>query len=207
LIAGQGNLSTAPCPDAPLLVVFGGITFQLEGWDRKRASGDYMWEYGMNQIRSRFHIFVACNDGVNGAKAYSSLMSKLPKHLTPSTQILYLFSGGCRPGMDLLLSDGSGRLAQDLSNSYGPNLFSSIYLVDIFLKEGKHRGISVPAFYMALADTYATKITYVYTEAGAANKGAREYIKERVCAIKVTGIPGMKLHMSTNAEAINALPQ
>ncbi len=113
-IPGQGKLSVAPDAKAPLLVVFGGIDVH------RVHSGVYMWNY-MSNIKDRFHIFVALSNHVNGTLAYRSLMKTLQtKSFTPSKQILYLFSGGYKPGIDVLTSGG-------------PNLFSSIYLVDIWM--------------------------------------------------------------------------
>ena len=95
-----GKLSMATDASAPLLVVFGGI--DVGGVH----SGVYMWNY-MNSVKDRFHIFVARSNTVNGTQAYRALMSTLKaQSLTPSEQILYLFSGGYRPGMDLLPSGG-----------------------------------------------------------------------------------------------------
>ena len=105
-----------------------------------------MWNY-MGNIKDKFHVFVAINNNVDGTQAYRSLMETLKANgLIPSRQILYLFLGGYKPGMNLLTSSD-------------PNLFSSIYLVDIWMGEGKdHRSI-VPNFYKALANKNAAKLT------------------------------------------------
>ena len=95
-VPGQGNLSIAPAANAPLLVVFGGIDAH------KLHSGVYMWNY-MNPLGQRFHIFVALSNQVNGTLAYDALMKTVTdKGLNPSRQVLYLFSGGYKPGIDLL---------------------------------------------------------------------------------------------------------
>ncbi len=181
-IPDQGNLSIAPDASAPLLVVFGGIDVN------EVQSGVYMWNY-MHQIKTRYHIFVANSNAVNGAHAYRALTKTLgEKGLTPSTQILYLFSGGYRPGMDLLPGDGA-------------SLFSWIYLVDIWMGVGKSKSSVVPDFYKKLVDANASKITYIYTAGGADNDAARDYI-----AKKVTGIHHKGSHMSTNVVAVGRLP-
>src|SRR5512135_421106 len=183
-IPGHGKLSTAPDASAPLLVVFGGIA--VGG----HQSGEYMWNY-MNGLTGRFHVFVAKSNTVNGPHAYRALMSTLKTQgLTPSQQILYLFSGGYAPGKDLLAGGG-------------PSLFSAIFLVDIWMG-----GSVVPDFYMALADANAAKMTYVYTLFGATNGKARDYIAKKLGPQRATLVPGkgMDVHMSTNTVAVGALP-
>jgi hypothetical protein len=176
-----GKLSKAPDASAPLLVVFGGVV--VGGV----SSGHYMWNY-MNIFKDRFHIFVAQSHKVNGLNSYRSLMTIVKAQgLTPSKQILYLFSGGYRPGMDLL----AGR---------GPSLFSSIYLVDIWMGDS-----SVSKFYKALADANMAKITYVYTTFGADNQKARDYIANNVGKSTFVAGKGSDAHMSTNTVAVRNL--
>jgi hypothetical protein len=185
-IGVHGKLSIAPASKAPLLLVFGGI--EVEGV----PSGVYMWNY-MDPVRDRFHVFVASSSSVNGAQAYRALTSTLQeKGLTPSSQILYLFSGGYRAGMSLLPGEGAAS-------------FSSIYLVDIWMGVTKKSGSVVPDFYMKLVDANASKTTYVYTEYGATNDSARDYIAKKARAIPVKG-SGIPAHMSTNAVAVGTLP-
>ena len=176
----------APGVDAPLLVVFGSIdAYQVH-------SGIYMWNY-MNPIRQRFHIFVAQSNQVNGSLAYGALLKALGNMaLKPAKRILYLFSGGGRPGIELLTTAGAG-------------CFSSIYLVDIWMG-----GARLGNFYQTLADHNAAKITYVYTTFGANNKVARDYIASKVVpratlvqSLKHEG--GMDTHMRTNAIAVSSL--
>jgi hypothetical protein len=190
-ISGYGKLSIAPAANAPLLIVFGGI--DVGGVQ----SGVYMWNY-MNSINSRSHIFVAVNNNVNGTQAYSSLKNTLQtKGLAPSQQILYLFSGGYRPGIDVLTSEG-------------PDAFSSILLVDIWMGVTQQSHSRVPDFYKALVSKNAAKITYVYTEFGANNPAARDYIAGQV-GQRATfvqgqkGESGMQTHMRTNTVAIGTL--
>lgn len=176
-----GKLSKAPDASAPLLVVFGGINVH------KISSGHYMWNY-MNTFKDRFHIFVAHSNAVNGLQAYRSLMTILKEQgLTPSKQILYLFSGGYRAGM-VLLPGG------------GPALFSSIYLVDIWMGDS-----SVSKFYKALADANMAKITYVYTKFGADNEKARDYIANNVRKSTFVAGTDTDAHMSTNTVAVRNL--
>jgi len=191
-IPGYGKLSIASADDAPLLVVFGGI--DVGGVQ----SGVYMWKY-MDGIKDKFHIFVADNQNVNGTEAYRAVMEMLKaKNLTPSRQVLYLFSGGYKPGMNLL-------------SSADPNLFSSIYLVDIWMGVGKDQRGTVPNFYKALAKKNAAKITYVYTYSGATNDEARDYIAQQVGRAKATLVKGGKnesgiqTHMRTNTVAVGTL--
>ncbi len=185
-VAVYGKLSIASDANAPLLVVFGGI--DVGGVH----SGVYMWSY-MDPVRDRFHIFVARSNTVNGASSYRALTSTLgEKGLTPSSQILYLFSGGYRPGMDLLPGKGAAT-------------FSSIYLVDIWMGVTQKAGSVVPDFYKKLVDANASKITYVHTAFGAANDGARDYIAKKARGIPVKG-SSMQAHMSTNAVAVGTLP-
>jgi hypothetical protein len=191
-IPGYGKLSIAPDAKAPLLVVFGGIP--VGGVQ----SGVYMWNY-MSDIKDRFHIFVALNNDVDGNKAYDSLMSTVQAQgLTPSQQILYLFSGGYRPGMGLLTSKS-------------PDLFSSIYLVDIWMGVTKKSHSIVPDFYKALVNKIPAKITYVYTSFGANNDAARDYIANKLGPQRATlvegqeGEKGMQVHMRTNTAAVGML--
>lgn len=186
-IPHYGRLSVAPKTSAPLLVVFGGIDV-----DRVR-SGIYMWNY-MDGVKDRFHIFVAASNTVNGDDAFRALKSTLEeKGLTPSNQILYLFSGGWRPGVKVLRAGGR-------------TLFSSIYLVDIWMGVSKQSGSASPDFYKALAKEYGAKITYVYTKFGANNSSARDYIAGKVgTAVLVEG-SDMSTHMSTNTAAVRLLP-
>lgn len=186
LIPGQGNLSIAPNADAPLLVVFGGIDVH------KVHSGVYMWNY-LSPVRLRFHIFVAQSNSVNGTLAYDTLLKAVTaKGLKPSKQILYLFSGGYRPGIDVLTTSGA-------------SAFSSIYLVDIWMS-----GARPGNFYTALADRNAAKITYVYTMFGANNKVARDHIARKVAprATLVQSLAhegGVDTHLRTNVIAVSAL--
>ena len=185
LIPGQGNLSIAPSASAPLLVVFGGIdAHQLHG-------SVYMWNY-MNPLTQRFHIFVALTNHLSGTLAFGALMKAVTANgLKPSKQVLYLFSGGYKPGIDLLRG--------------GTSQFDAIYLVDIWLG-----GAMVGDFYKSLADHDALKMTYVYTIFAANNKVARDYIANKVAprATLINSLPhegGVATHMRTNVTAVSTL--
>lgn len=190
-IPSYGKLSMTSNPQDPLLVVFGGIP--VGGVQ----SGVYMWNY-MNAVKSRFQIFVAVNSNVNGTQSFSALKSTLQtKGLAPTQQILYLFSGGWRAGIDVLTSEK-------------PAAFSSIYLVDIWMGIGKESGSRSPDFYKALVSTDAAKITYVYTSFGANNPAVRDYIAgqvgQRATLVQgQRGEEGMQTHMRTNAVAVGNL--
>lgn len=185
-IGGRGRLSLAADTDAPLLVVFGGI--DVGGVH----SGVYMWNY-MNALKSRYHIFVASSNQVNGLASYQALMDKLDKQgVTPSEQILYLFSGGYKPGMDLLRFKPAAT-------------FSWIYLVDIWMGNS-----TIADFYKNLATCNSGKMTYVHTVFGANNDKARDFIAAKLGgnATLVKGQPregGMQTHMRTNTTALIGL--
>jgi hypothetical protein len=191
-ISGFGKLSMASDANAPLLVVFGGIT--VGGVQ----SGVYMWNY-MNDLKERFHIFVALSNSVDGNKSYEALTSTLAaQSLNPSQQILYLFSGGYRPGMGLL-------------NAKSSDLFSSIFLVDIWMGVTEQSHSIVPDFYKALANKIPAKLTYVYTSFGANNNDARDYIANKLAPRSTLvkgnkGEEGMQTHMRTNTVAVGQLP-
>jgi len=186
-IEGFGKLSPAKEKSAPLLIVFGGVV--VGG----RTSGDYMWDY-MGDIKDKFHIFVGDHPRVKGEEAYQHLLDTMKKHdLAASEQILYLFSGGWRPGIPLL-------------RSVEAKTFSSIYLVDIWMKDA-----AVATFYKALADKEAGRLTYIYTPGGAENNDARDYIAKKLGATKTklvdyqTGVDEAVTHMSTNNVAVGLL--
>lgn len=191
-IPGFGKLSIASDASAPLLLVFGGI--DVGGVQ----SGVYMWQF-MTNIDDKFHIFVALNNHVNGTKSYSAVKAMLQeKGVTPSKHILYLFSGGYRPGMDVLTSDKA-------------DAFSSIFLVDIWMGVTQKSGSIVPDFYKAEVNKNTAKFSYVYTSFGANNDSARDYIanklgSQRSALVKgQKGEDGMQTHMRTNTVAIGML--
>lgn len=203
-IPGHGKLWVGTKADLPLLIVFGGIAVapsQMDGITRKKdddkpvQSDVYMWNY-MTAVKSRFHIFVSLPPrAVNGPRAYDALMSKQDSSFAPTQQILYLFSGGYLPGMPVL--ENKDRAAK----------FSSIFLVDIWMGNS-----TVEDFYAHFVNTNADRVTYVYTQGGAANDDARNKLTRKLGsqrAIKVdpqAGDVGYMTHMRTNTVATGMLP-
>lgn len=192
-ISGYGKLSIASNTGSPLLVVFGGIPVNGQ------QSGVYMWDF-MKAVSDRFHIFVAAHNHVDGVGAYDALTKRLEaEQISASQQILYLFSGGYRPGMALLRSKGA-------------ELFSSIFLVDIWMGVTEESHSVVPDFYKHLVNKHSDLITYVYTSFGANNDDARDYIAKKLGPQKAKlvqgnkGQSGMDVHMSTNTVAVGMLP-
>ena len=205
-VSGLGKLSIAPNTNAPLLIVFGGIPVsedEFDGIHRKKKiyvpSGVYMWNY-MSAVQSKFHIFVAVSHHVDGDDAYDKLMSAVQlQSLNPSSQILYLFSGGYKPGRSLLINKDT-------------DPFSSIYLVDIWMGLGDPPTKVIPDFYQHLVNKHSDMITYVYTSFGANNNEARDSIanklgSQRAILVKGQGgEDGMQTHLRTNAVAVGKLP-
>ena len=204
-VPGQGKFCVSNKPDLPLLVVFGGIAVrpsQMDGVKRKKdddkpvLSDVYMWTY-MNPIKNRFHIFVSHPPrSVNGPTAYDALIKAVQdQQLAPSQQILYLFSGGYLPGMDLL---GDKAYA---------NKFSAIFLVDIWMGN-----MATEDFYARFVNTNADRVNYIFTQGGAANHDARDKLVKRLGPLKATkvdpqnGDVGYMTHMRTNTVAVGMLP-
>lgn len=190
---GLGTMSLAHDPKAALLIVFGGVPVDFHDKDGgKTVSGVYMWNY-MHRIQDRFHVFVAASHDVNGVLAYDAVMKEVnDRKLDPPQQILYLFSGGYRPGMSVLTSRGA-------------NTFSPIFLVDIWMGLGSQNDPSVAKFYKSLADANSAKMFYIHTTGGADNPDARDFITNKLgptrAPLVVTGG-----HMATNITAVNMLP-
>ncbi len=207
-VSGLGKLSVASDPKAPLLVVYGGIPVDQDEFDgihrekKKKisvSSGVYMWNY-MSAIQSRFHIFVAVSHHVDGDDSYAKLMTTVQdQSLNPSSQILYLFSGGYKPGKRLLTSKGA-------------DPFSSIYLVDIWMGLGTPPSTAIPDFYEHLVNKHSDMITYVHTTFGANNVEARDFIAKKLGPQKAvlvkwqSGEDGMQTHLRTNTVAVGMLP-
>lgn len=179
-VGDYGKLVISSNKSAPLLVVFGGIP--VGG----RSSGDYMWDY-MGGLKDRYHIFVAKNHNVNGTAAYSSVLKSLQENGTnPSSQILYLFSGGYKPGMSVLTQSGGN--------------FSSVLLVDIWMK-----GSSLGQYYKDFTKSNSSKVRYYYTSFGANNNDARDFISKNASVSEQQTGTGMDAHMKTNNLAIASL--
>jgi peptidoglycan hydrolase-like protein with peptidoglycan-binding domain len=176
-ISSFGKFTPAGSKTAPLVVVFGGIP--VGG----RQSGDYMYDY-FNKTGSKYNLFVANTHKVDGAGAYDSLKGSLSKDgISPSKKILYLFSGGYRPGMTLLQKVGAGE-------------FDKIYLVDIWMGNS-----AVADFYKKLAAENKDKVEYYYTQGGSVNPPAAKEIAGSVTK-KAEGTQG---HMATNVDAVKSL--
>jgi hypothetical protein len=189
-VHGQGRLTIAPDRSVPLLIVFGGIPVH------KQQSGVYMWPM-MDRIRNRYHIFVAASNLVDGNLAYHFLTKTLESQsLKPSSQILYLFSGGYNPGMQLISTKSA-------------HAFEEILLVDIWMGgKPKQPTDAVPNFYKSLANGNSGKTSYYYTEFGANNPPVRDYIAKKLgpgrsMLVKKQGSESpMDTHMRTNTFAV-----
>jgi len=173
-VGDYGKFSDGASKTSPLAIVFGGIP--VGG----KQSGEYMYDY-FNKTGNKLNLFVASNSNVNGKASYDSVMKK---DITPSKKILYLFSGGYKPGMELL-------------KSVGADTFDKIYLVDIWMGNA-----SVSDFYTKLAKDNKGKVEYYYTSFGADNNTARNSISQTV----TKSVSNNKNdHMDTNNDAVEAL--
>ena len=179
-VGDYGKLVMSSNKTAPLLVVFGGIP--VGG----RSSGDYMWDY-MGGLKEKYHIFVAKSHNVNGTSAYNSVLKTLQENgITPSSQVLYLFSGGYRPGM-AVLNQSAGN-------------FSAVLLVDIWMK-----GSSLGQYYKDFTKNNSSKVRYYYTSFGANNNDARDFISKNAGVSELQKGGGMDSHMKTNDLAVASL--
>jgi hypothetical protein len=173
-VGDYGKFSEGASKSSPLVMVFGGIP--VGG----KQSGEYMYDY-FNKAGDKLNLFIAANANVNGKASYDSVMKK---SITPSKKILYLFSGGYKPGMELLKSVGADK-------------FDKIYLVDIWMGNA-----SVSDFYTKLAKENKGKVEYYYTSFGADNNSARNTISQ---AVNKSAANIKNDHMNTNNDAVEAL--
>jgi hypothetical protein len=173
-VGDYGKFSDGASKTSPLAIVFGGIP--VGG----KQSGEYMYDY-FNKTGNKLNLFVASNSNVNGKASYDSVMKK---DINPSKKILYLFSGGYKPGMELL-------------KSVGADAFDKIYLVDIWMGNA-----SVSDFYTKLARENKGKVEYYYTSFGADNNTARNSISQ---AVSKSVSNNKNDHMDTNNDAVEAL--
>ncbi len=179
-VGDYGKLVMSSNKTAPLLVVFGGIP--VGG----RQSGVYMWDY-LGGLKEKYHIFVAKSHNVNGPAAYNSVLKTLSENgVSPSSQVLYLFSGGYRPGMGVL-NESAGN-------------FSAVLLVDIWMK-----GSSLGEYYKNFTKSNSTKVRYYYTSFGANNNDARDFIAKNAGVSEQQSGGGMDAHMKTNNLAVSSL--
>ena len=92
-------------------MVFGGIAvdeIEFDGIKRKKPvylpSGDYMWNF-MNDLKDRFHIFVAASSKVGGNAAYNSLIKNMKEEeITHPSDVPERSGGG---GPDCQASDAN----------------------------------------------------------------------------------------------------
>jgi hypothetical protein len=173
-VGDYGKFSEGASKSSPLAIVFGGIP------QGGKQSGEYMYDY-FNKTGNKLNLFIAANSNVNGKASYDSVMKK---GITPSKKILYLFSKGYKPGMELLKSVGADK-------------FDKIYLVDIWMGNA-----SVSDFYTKLAKDNKGKVEYYYTSFGADNNTARNTITQ---AVSKSSANSKNDHMDTNNDAISSL--
>lgn len=175
-VQSYGKFTPGKSKSAPLVVVFGGIN--VSG----RESGDYMYDY-FNKTGDKYNLFIAKNHKIDGEGAYQALKNKISSgEISPTKKILYLFSGGYKPGKPAL-------------TKFGAEEFDKIVLVDIWMGSS-----SIADFYKNLASQNKDKVEYYYTDYGANNPSARNHISSVVSKKeKVNG------HMASNINAINSL--
>ena len=177
-IGSYGKFTPASSKSSPLVVVYGGIP--VGG----RESGDYMYDY-FKTTGSKYNLFVANSHKVNGPASYTSIEQKLKSgNINPSKKILYLFSGGYRPGKDLL-------------DKVGAQEFDKIFLVDIWMGSG-----SVSSFYKDLVAKNPGKVEYYYTTYGGNDSKATSYIASKSSKSFKNA---KNNHMLTNVDAVSSL--
>jgi hypothetical protein len=183
-IGSYGKFSPSSKKDAPLIFVFGGIP--VGG----RQSGDYMYDY-FNKTKDNYHLFVAASAKVNGIESYNNVMSKAQSlGLKPKKKVLYLFSGGYRPGMSIL-------------KKIDPKQFDKIYIVDIWM--GK-KNPAISEFYIKIASQIPDKVEYYYTDFGAQNNQARDKMARTVkTKLRNQANAHMGTQSSVNVDAVAAL--
>lgn len=174
-LGSYGKFSKGKNSNSPLVVVYGGTN--VGG----RKSGVYMYDY-FGPIADNYDLFVAESHDVNGEASYKALMDKVGS--STGKKILYLFSGGWRPGMAVL-------------KKWGAKEFDKIYLVDIWMGNS-----SAGNFYVDLAKQNPNKVEYYYTSFGANNNTAKTGISG---AVKVHKAQDKNDHMATNEDAIASL--
>ena len=174
-LGSYGKFSPGKTPSDPLVAVYGGT--DVGG----RKSGIYMYDY-FGSVADNYNLFVATDHNVNGASSYKALKDKVGN--SPSKKILYLFSGGYRPGMDVL-------------NKYGASEFDKIYLVDPWMGNKKTED-----FYIKLAKENPSKVEYYYTSFGANSNTAKSGV---VDAVNVKNAQKENNHMKTNEDAVSSL--
>jgi hypothetical protein len=181
----HGSLVLSYKYDAPAIFVYGGVTRD------KRKSGDYMYDYFGPALGDEATVFVAADQKVSGRDSFNWVMGQLAgsqktklNKREPKKKILYLFSGGWRPGVDF---------TPDFSD------FDVVYLVDIWL--GGDESLSK---YLPAIEKNKGKVAFFYTKSGTAmSKGTEAVIKKSGAAMRL--VSGVFDHMSINYYAVEAL--
>lgn len=177
-IGSYGKFTPASLKSSPLVVVYGGIP--VGG----RESGDYMYDY-FKKTGNKYNLFVAKSHKVDGPLSYSSLIQKTKSSsINPTKKVLYLFSGGYRPGKDLL-------------TKVGVEEFDKIFLVDIWMGSSP-----VSTFYKNLALKNPGKVEYYYTTFGGNDSSATSYIASKASKSFKNA---KNNHMLTNVDAVASL--
>jgi hypothetical protein len=186
----QGTLNVNSNKTAPLIVVFGGIN--VGG----RTSGQYMYDYFTSDVLSKFNVFIAKSSSIDGKKAWEEIKDKCKElSISPSSKILYLFSGGYSPAMKMDSSSDVNKRIDYLNSN-----FNKIYLVDIWIgNDGSY-------FYQKLAEKYGNKIEYYSyggsnSSGGSGNSAVRKIIVSKSSKSHLTSPD----HMKTNLEAVKSL--
>ena len=177
-IGSYGKFTPASSKSSPLVVVYGGIP--VGG----KESGDYMYNY-FNKTGNKYNLFVAKSHKIDGPLSYASLDQKIKSdNINPAKKVLYLFSGGYRPGKDLL-------------TKIGAEFFDKIFLVDIWMGSG-----TISSFYKNLVLKNPGKVEYYYTTYGGNDSSATSYIASK----SSKSFKNAKNdHMSTNIDAVASL--
>lgn len=175
-LSGYGKFSQGKSESSPLVLVFGGID------DSKgRKSGEYMYDYFI-PTGDKYNLFVAKDPNISGKGAYKAIKNKVGGK--PSLDILYVFSGGYKPAMEIL-------------KEVGPKEFDKIYLVDIWMGNK-----TVEDFYTKLAKENPDRVEYYYTSSGAQSDSAKNSIVKNV---SVKNAQKENNHFKTNEDAVASL--
>ena len=174
-LGSYGKFTQGASSNSPLVVVYGGT--DVGG----RKSGVYMYDY-FGGFDNRYNLFVAKDPNINGSEAYKAIQNKVGNY--PTKKILYLFSGGYRPGKKLLEEVGAGE-------------FDKIYLVDIWMGNQ-----TIGNFYSKLAKDNPEKVEYYYTSFGGNNSSATSDISN---SVKTKIQQKENSHMKTNEDAVKSL--
>jgi hypothetical protein len=175
-LPNYGKLVVSSDKNSPTLICFGGI--DVGG----RSSGDYMWDY-FGDLKNKYQIFVAKDHKVDGEESYKSTIKYLESNgYNTSEQILYLFSGGYRPGMPVL-------------TTY-KDKFKKVILVDIWMGND-----NVSNYYVTFAKSNKDKTYYIYTSFGANNKQGSQDLAQNSGFSKLNSDG----HMQCNKDALSLL--